>query len=251
VQLLSVSEVEVRFGGLRALEGVGLNTESGMVHGLIGPNGAGKTTFFNVICGLQKPARGTVLFKGEDITDWPPYKRARAGIARTFQRSELFHRMTVRENLLAAWEGSVPFGTLGWRRREGAEFVDATLEHVGLSDVRERPAGQLSTGLARLVELGRALCTRPAMLLLDEPGSGLSPEETARLGEVLKKIVGAEGDDVPGILLVEHHMELVLDVSAIVTVLDFGRVLAVGTPSEIRSSPAVIEAYLGSDEDAA
>jgi branched-chain amino acid transport system ATP-binding protein len=242
--LLAVSGITVRFGGVRALEGVGLDVAPGQITGLIGPNGAGKTTLFNVVSGVIQPVDGTVVLGGQDITRWPPHRRGRAGIARTFQRLELFARLSVRDNLLAAWEASVPGGTLGRRAREGRALVDELIDRLDLGPVVDRLAGQLSTGQGRVVELARALCTRPRVLLLDEPSSGLDPGETARLRQSLLSVVGRDTGE-PAILLVEHDMSLVMQVCDRITVLDFGRCIAVGSPAEIRRDPAVVAAYLG------
>ena len=241
--LLSVSGVTVRFGGLTALDSVDLDVMPGGITGLIGPNGAGKTTLFNVITGLQPPTHGRVSLSGSVIDDWPPQRRARAGMARTFQRLELFIGLSVRDNLMSAWEASVPGGVLGRRSREGRELVEDALSRLGLRDVADRPAGELPTGLGRMVELGRALCTEPRLLLLDEPSSGLDHTETESFREVLLDVV--QGDDPPAVLLVEHDMRLVMEVCDDITVLEFGKRIACGTPDQIRNDPKVVAAYLG------
>ena len=242
--LLAAREITVRFGGLVALEQVDLEVAPGAITGLIGPNGAGKTTMFNVITGLRQPNTGHVRLDGDDISRWPPQRRARAGIARTFQRLELFVGLSVRDNLLAAWEASVPGGVFGRRGSEGRITVDEVLDRLGLVPLADRRAGDLPTGLGRMVELGRALCTQPRLLLLDEPSSGLDAAETSRFRDVLLEVVGPDSDG-PAVLLVEHDVGLVMDVCDRITVLDFGRRIACGGPKEIRDDPAVVAAYLG------
>ncbi|MBV8692163.1 MAG: ATP-binding cassette domain-containing protein, partial [Actinobacteria bacterium] len=188
--LLEVNAITVRFGGVTALSDVDLEVAPGKITGLIGPNGAGKTTLFNTITGLQTPTDGRVFLDGTDITGWPPHKRGRSGIARTFQRLELFRGLTVYDNLLATWEAATPGGVLGRNRGRARARVDEVLEQLDLVEVKDRLAGQLSTGLGRVVELGRALCAQPRVLLLDEPGAGLDPSETAKFRDVLLAVVG-------------------------------------------------------------
>jgi branched-chain amino acid transport system ATP-binding protein len=245
--LLEVTGITVRFGGVTALSDVDLAVAPGLITGLIGPNGAGKTTLFNTVTGLQAPTDGRVFLGGVDITGWPPHRRGRAGIARTFQRLELFRGLTVYDNLLATWEASKPGGVLGRDRGKARERVEEVLEQLDLVDVKDRLAGQLSTGLGRVVELGRALCANPRVLLLDEPGAGLDPSETAKFRDVLLEVVGRDTGQ-PAILLVEHDVALVMEVCDTITVLDFGQRIAAGTPKEIRDDPAVIAAYLGEGE---
>ncbi len=234
----------MRFGGLVALDHVDLEVAPGGITGLIGPNGAGKTTMFNVITGLLEPTEGQVHFDGRDITRWPPQRRARAGVARTFQRLELFVGLSVRDNLRAAWEASVPGGVFGRRASDGRVRVGEVLTRLGLEAIADRRAGELSTGLGRLVELGRALCTEPRLLLLDEPSSGLDAAETDRFRDVLVEVTRYQ-DGGPSVLLVEHDVNLVMEVCDQITVLDFGRRIACGPPAEIQEDPAVVAAYLG------
>ncbi len=242
--LLAAHDVTVRFGGLVALDHVDLEVATGSITGLIGPNGAGKTTLFNVITGLRQPQGGHVLLDGRDVSRWPPPRRARAGVARTFQRLALFVGLSVRDNLLAAWEASVPGGVFGRRGAEGRALVGDVLHQLGLTPLADRRAGDLPTGLGRMVELGRALCTQPRILLLDEPSSGLDATETARFRDVLLEVAGRDGGH-PAVLLVEHDVRLVMEVCDRITVLDFGKRIACGAPDEIRDAPAVIAAYLG------
>jgi len=225
--------VRVRFGGMVALLDVSLCAPGGAVTGLIGPNGAGKTTLFNVITGLQRPTTGTVRLDGTDITSLAPFRRARLGLTRTFQRLELFGTLTVRENLVVAASGTV----------RPAPSVDEILARLQLTDVAEQRAHELPTGLGRLVELGRCLAVAPKVLLLDEPASGQTESETHVFAGVLEELA-AEG---LAVLLVEHDIDLVTRVCSSVVVLDTGTVLATGTPDEISNNPAVRDAYLGAE----
>ena len=236
--LLEVQGVDVRFGGLQALSGVDLRVPAGAVTGLIGPNGAGKTTLFNVICGLQEATSGRVVLDGEDISATRAHSRARKGVARTFQRLEVFGSLTARENILVAAEVR-----RRWSRDGSAPgaVADEILDLVGLRAVADEQVDAMPTGLARLVELGRALATRPRVLLLDEPSSGLDESESDQFGTLLTRLA----DRGLGVLLVEHDVELVMAVSSRIYVLDFGRMLAVGTPAEVQADPAVRAAYLG------
>jgi len=244
--VLEARGVTVRFGGVAALTEVSLSVRAGQVTGLIGPNGAGKTTLFNVITGLQRPDRGEVRIDGIEVTRYGPHRRSRLGLARTFQRLELFGTLTAADNVRVGLEAS------GRHRNSIAPVSDAAvraagdpalavLERVGVADVAGDQVGALPTGTARLVELARALSTGPRVILLDEPCSGLDDNETATLGTLLGDLA-AEGR---AVLVVEHDMDLVLKVCDVVHVLDFGEVIATGTPLEIRADPIVQAAYLG------
>jgi branched-chain amino acid transport system ATP-binding protein len=238
VHQLEVKGVSVRFGGNLALSDVSLSAEDGHVVGLIGPNGAGKTTLFNVVTGLQSSTTGRVLIDGVDVTKSSPTQRARKGLARTFQRLELFSMLTVRENIGVAADIH--------RRWSRAKIdvdaqVDEIIDRVGLRAVADTRVTAVPTGQGRLVELGRALACQPRVLLLDEPAAGQNDTETERFGRLLLELA-AEGT---AVLLVEHDMKLVMEVCDRIHVLNYGQMLAVGTPVEIQAHPAVREAYLG------
>lgn len=232
--LLEVDDVTVVFGGNRALDGAGLRAERGAVTGLIGPNGAGKSTLFDVICGLRNPTTGTVAIGGKDVTRLGPARRARHGLARTFQRLELFGRLSVRDNLLVAAE-------LGPAKRKAAQVVTDIIERLALHHVADHSADELPTGTARLVEVGRAIAARPHLILLDEPAAGQDHTETDRFAGLLRSLA----DDGTAVLLVEHDMGLVMNVCDELYVLDLGKIIASGPPSVIRSDASVLAAYLG------
>jgi branched-chain amino acid transport system ATP-binding protein len=244
VSLLEVRGANVRFGGHAAVRDVDLDVPAGEITGLIGPNGAGKTTLFNVITGLQETVGGRVILDGGDITSAKAHVRARRGIARTFQRLEVFGSLTARDNLLTAAEIR-----RGWSHDRSIDVqaeVERLIDLVGIRAVAHERVDSMPTGLARLVELGRALATRPKVLLLDEPASGLDESESEAFADLLVELVR----DGMAILLVEHDVQLVMRVCAFVNVLDFGAILATGTPSEIQANQAVLDAYLGASADA-
>jgi len=240
---LEVREVSVRFGGNLALDAASVTAEGGYVTGLIGPNGAGKTTLFNVVTGLLPPTSGLVLIDGEEITRQSPHKRARRGMARTFQRLELFTMLTVRENIRVAADIH-----RRWSRdkEDPAELTDRIVDRVGLRSCADVRVTALPTGQGRLVELGRALACKPSVLLLDEPASGQDESDTEQFSRLLRELA----DDGVAVVLVEHDMRLVMAVCDHIHVLDFGRVIAKGAPAEIQHDEAVLTAYLGSAESA-
>jgi branched-chain amino acid transport system ATP-binding protein len=241
---LEIEEVTVRFGGNMALDAASLAAEAGQVTGLIGPNGAGKTTLFNVVSGLLPPTAGRIAIDGRDVTKLGPTKRARKGLARTFQRLELFTMLTVRENIRVAADIHKR-----WSRdkEDPAERTEAIIDRVGLRPCADVRVTALPTGQGRLVELGRALACKPSTLLLDEPASGQDDKETEQFARLLRQLAG-EG---MAVVLVEHDVQLVMAVCDRISVLDFGRVIAEGTPGEIQKDEAVLAAYLGTAKEPA
>ncbi len=237
--MLRTEAITVNFRGLRALDKVGIEAASGRVTGLIGPNGAGKTTLFNVITGLQKPDSGRVHLDDVDISHVGPKRRARIGMARTFQRLETFGSLTVRDNVRVALEAYRGHGR-GSRR---GQDPDAFLDRVGILGQADVRADLLPTGTARLLEMARAMATNPKLLLLDEVSSGLDAEESALVSRLLRDIA----DEGVAVLLVEHDMDLVMQSCASLCVLDFGELIATGTPAEIQADPVVQAAYLGTE----
>jgi len=248
--------VTIRFGGLTAVDDATIEVPEGGFIGLIGPNGAGKTTMFNAISGFLSPTRGRIMFEGRDVTSMGPSARARLGMGRTFQKLELFGRMSVFDNLMVAAESAeskldIVSDILSLPRRHTEEarcarIAEDMLQALDLGWARDRRAAELPVGHARILELGRALCTRPKLMLLDEPSSGLDSEETRAFGTLLKRVNEEMGTS---ILLVEHDMDLVMDVCKSLYVLDFGRLIAQGAPKEIVKDPAVRAAYLGEEDD--
>ena len=248
---LEIRDVRVSFGGLVAVDRVSLDAPRGRITGLIGPNGAGKTTLFNACTGVVRPAAGHVLLDGVDITRWSSAQRARHGLGRTFQRMELFNELTVAENVAlgreAALAGGRIVGQLVSRAAERRAVEYATrdaIDRCGLAAIADQPAGALSTGQRRLVELARGLAGEFTILLLDEPSSGLDHSETGSFGSIL---LDAMTQRDRGILLVEHDMELVMRVCNYVYVVDFGQLIFEGTPDEVRGSDLVRAAYLGNE----
>jgi branched-chain amino acid transport system ATP-binding protein len=238
--LLELDAVGVRFGGVVAVTEATFTVEDGRIVGLMGPNGAGKTTLFNVITGLQEPTSGRVRFQEQDITGLAPRRRARMGIGRTFQRLEVFGSLTVGENIRVAAEmRGLP---------APAAIRDGLLERVGLRAFADVPADSVPTGIARLTELARALACDPRLLLLDEPSSGLSDDETEDFKALVRSLAD---DDGRSVLLVEHDVELVMSLCSTIHVLDFGHIIASGPPEQIAADKRVQDAYLGADTGAA
>jgi branched-chain amino acid transport system ATP-binding protein len=237
---LEVSQVDMAFGGAQVLSDVSLSVPLGSVTGLIGPNGAGKTTLFNVVSGLLAPKSGRVVLDGRDVTKAGPAARARRGLARTYQRLELFTSLTVRDNIRVAGEIRNTWGRRG--RIDVDAEADRTIELVGLGDVAERDVSELPTARARVVEVARALMTQPRVLLLDEPASGQTEQETAAFGTLLRQLVVERG---LAICLVEHDVNLVMGTCELIHVLDYGEIIASGSPGEIKNNPVVVNAYLG------
>jgi branched-chain amino acid transport system ATP-binding protein len=250
--VLGLQDVSVHFGGIVALTNVDLSVDAGDVCGLIGPNGAGKTTLFDVVSGVRIPETGRVVLDGADITRWPAARRARAGLRRTFQRVQTYGWLSIEDNVLAALEwrgggGGLPADLIGLptRRhveRQRRERVAHVLELCGLTAVAGQPAGSLPMGLARMVELARAIVDPPRVLLLDEPTSGLGESEMARLGERMRAI---QAEESCAVLLVEHDVTFVMDQCDRIVVLNLGEVIAAGGPKEIQADAAVRTAYLG------
>jgi branched-chain amino acid transport system ATP-binding protein len=244
--LLETVGLTVSFGGLNANDAVDLTVNSGAFVGLIGPNGAGKTTFIDAITGFVKPSAGTVLFGGVDITDLAPHTRAKLGLSRTWQSLELFEDLSVTDNLLVAAERPQWWSFLAdmlhiSRKGSLAERVDWALAQVGLTEFRDAYPSDLSHGRRKLIGVARALAASPQLVLLDEPAAGLDTTESQVLGTHLRGLINAGIT----VFLIDHDMALVLNVCDHLYVLDFGRIVAQGTPAEIRVDPAVVAAYLG------
>ncbi|MFH1596208.1 MAG: ABC transporter ATP-binding protein [Pseudomonadota bacterium] len=238
--ILQVSDVTKRFGGLQALSEVSFDLPQGQILGLIGPNGAGKTTLFNVINGVYAPERGRIIFRGEDITGLPSYEVARRGLARAHQVVRPLHDLTVRENVMVG----ACFGREGHSLAAAARLADGALARVGLLERAPQSASSLNVAQKKRLELARALAARPHLLLLDEVLAGLNPSEIAPMLETIRTI----RDDGITILMIEHVMQAVMNISDRILVLDYGVLIAAGSPEEVANNPQVIEAYLGDPE---
>jgi branched-chain amino acid transport system ATP-binding protein len=247
MSLLEVRALSKEFGGLRALDGVSFTAQEGEILGIIGPNGAGKTTLFNLISGVYPPSSGEMSFKGESILRLKPHQISRLGIGRTFQIVRPFQNLDVETNVLVAfghryypsfWKASTPF------RQPGIlEEVQVLVERAGLQPYAKHLAKNLPLGFKKRLEIARALALRPHLLLLDEPSAGLRFEESAQLMELIRQVLG-QGI---GVLLIEHNMQVVMDLCKRIVVLDHGSKIAEGSPEEIRSNSLVIQAYLGKE----
>jgi branched-chain amino acid transport system ATP-binding protein len=253
MSVLEVTDMTIRFGGLTAVDGLSLAVNEWEIVGLMGPNGAGKTTAFNCITGFYKANRGHVFYRGDDVTKLPPHRKAALGIGRTFQNVGMVKSETVLENLLTAQHTKAGYGALTGltglgvvrqREKDLAAHADALLDLLGLGEFRNRPLASLSYGTLKLLELGCALASDPDLLLLDEPSSGMGPEEAHQLGERLLTLRQELGVTM---LLIEHHVPLVAAVCDYVYVLNFGKLLAEGDPDHVRNHPEVVAAYLGGE----
>jgi branched-chain amino acid transport system ATP-binding protein len=251
--LLQIEHLTVYFGGLRAVYDFSFEVERGQVRGLIGPNGAGKSTVFNLITGIHKPTEGQILFGGRNLVGLQPHEIAGLGIGRTFQNLRLWRHMTVREHVKLARYSKLQYGLVGAflgtpdRNREEAqaeELADRLLNILGILRFANQVVTGLPYGVQRRVEMARAMATEPRLLLLDEPTAGMNPEELSDMVQVIRRI---RDEFEPAVFLIEHRMKVVMDLCEGIQTLDFGQVIAEGTPDEIRSNPKVIDAYLGKE----
>lgn len=251
--ILEIKDVTIRFGGVVALDHVSYEVMEGEIFSLIGPNGAGKTSMLNCISGLYKPSEGSIYFKGEEITHFKPNKRASLGIARAFQNIELFPHLSVLDNLMLGrhvrMKTGVLSGGLYWGKTqkeevENREKVENVIDFLEIEHIRDTLVGTLSYGLQKRVEVGRALALEPEILLLDEPMAGMNSEEKE---DMARYIIDIHEEMKTTIILIEHDMGVVMDLSNHIAVLDFGKLIGYGTPQEIQNNPKVIEAYLGEE----
>jgi len=252
--VLEIENVSKFFHGLVAIDDLTIKVKPGQIYGIIGPNGAGKTTLFNCVTGIYTPEEGTIKYKGEDITGMEAHKIAQKGVLRTFQNIRLFKQMSVAENIMAGyhtkskqkWYHSIihtPFYKKD--ERKAWEKVDELMKFFNLSHLATTPTSDLSYGNQRKVEMARALAANPELLILDEPAAGLNENETKELTEIIRSISKMD----IGIMMIEHDMEMVMNLTDYITVINFGKEISQGVPSFVQDDPRVIEAYIGSDDD--
>ncbi len=253
--LLEISHISKNFGGIKAIADFSLSAEAGQIHGIIGPNGAGKTTIFNTISGVYQADSGTVVLDGMDITKLPQHKITRLGIGRTFQNIRIFKGLTIEENVLCAFDPQSRYSIVGSliptrsrfrEEKRGRVLAEKYLEVVGMADKKDERPENLSYGNQRKVEIARALMCEPKVLLLDEPAAGLTPTEVMELTDLIRQISKDFGF---AILLIEHRLDLVMSISDLIHVQNFGETIAVGTAEEVQHNQAVIEAYLGAGNE--
>lgn len=254
VAILTLSDVSKNFGGLAAVSGLNLSVEPNTINALIGPNGAGKTTVFNMITGVYKVSGGAITYDGKNICGLPPYRIVERGIARTYQNIRLFKKATALENVMTGFHSRTKAGLLNIVYNRGAMLREEAkvrqdsidiMDYLGILDMKDTQARNLPYGHQRLLEIARALATQPKLLLLDEPAAGMNEKEKNALIAMIRRI---RDDFSLAVLLVEHDMELVMNISDKITVLNFGKWIAAGTPEEIQTNEQVIEAYLGRKE---
>lgn len=252
--VLEITNVSKFFHGLVAIDDLTINVKPGQIYGIIGPNGAGKTTLFNCVTGIYTPEKGSIKYKGKDITGMAPHKIAQMGVLRTFQNIRLFKEMSVAENIMAGyhttskqkWYHSI-FHTKAYKEDElaGWKKVEELMEFFDLTNLATTPTNDLSYGNQRKVEMARALAANPELLILDEPAAGLNENETIELTNIIRKI--SEMDI--GIMMIEHDMEMVMNLTDYITVINFGKEISQGEPSFVQNDPRVVEAYIGSDDE--
>ena len=252
--LLEIKNVTKLFSGLVAIDDLTMKVKKGQIYGIIGPNGAGKTTLFNCITGIYTPEKGDILWEGKSIVGVPPHKIAELGILRTFQTIRLFSEMSVAENIMSGrhikskqrwYNGVIPTPAYYKDERYNWERVGELMEFFKLSEYATTPAGDLSYGVQRKIEMARALAAEPKLLILDEPAAGLNENETMELAQTIREI----RDKGITILMIEHDMDMVMSLCEYITVINFGAKISEGEPSFVQNDPTVIEAYIGSDED--
>jgi branched-chain amino acid transport system ATP-binding protein len=254
MNILETKELGITFGGLRAVYNVNFDARQGDITAIIGPNGAGKTTLFNLIAGYYTPTKGRVIFKGQDITDMKPFRRTKIGIARTFQNINLFRDMSVMDNALVGHHCRMKCDPISAmlslpnkvkEEKRSREEIMEVLEFMGMAQYANEPAGSLSYGLQKNLEIVRALVSRPEVILLDEPASGLNTQD---LDELSRRIVSIRDRGI-SVVLIEHKMDVVMSISDKIMVLNFGETIACGKPEEVANDSAVIEAYLGKEDE--